>query len=232
MIINPCDNNDVLFSVTLTEDFNFCYEYPSWVVSPAALIGISVALILVYVIYRHMSRFSIMQVDLSLVGAGRVRLKVSKEDRQIAYNIWVELCTRKIGLEINYDDDVISEIYDSWYSFFTISRGLIGQIPVQKIHEKGTQFILEKSMEILNGDLRSHLTRWQARYRKWYALRITKDIREPQNIQRDYPQYDLLVADMKKVNLKLIEYRKAMYKLATGCEEPGIFSQGSNSSEQ
>lgn len=152
-----------------------------------------------------------------------MQISLTEEDKQIAYNIWVELCTRKIGLEIDFEDDVIVEIYNSWYSFFLTARNLIGSIPVEKIEREGTFFILENSLKILNKELRSHLTHWQARYRKWYAFKSKNDTQEPQVIQREYPKYDLLVSDMKRVNKNLIEYRKIMYKLATNKEEPDIF---------
>ena len=76
-----------------------------------------------------------MEIDEAEIGIGdqKIRLKPNEVDRQIAYQVWVELSTRKIGLEIDPDHDVISEIYDSWYSFFSVTRELIKDVPATKI---------------------------------------------------------------------------------------------------
>jgi hypothetical protein len=60
--------------------------------------------------------FEIDQAEIG-VGTSRFRFKPNITDRQVAYAIWVELSTRKIGLPIDLNHDVIVEIYDSWYNF-------------------------------------------------------------------------------------------------------------------
>ena len=52
------------------------------------------------------------------IGSSKVTIRPNHLDKQIAYNIWVELSTRKIGLEIDLENDVILEVYNSWYAFF------------------------------------------------------------------------------------------------------------------
>ncbi len=37
---------------------------------------------------------------------------------EIAHKVYVELITRKVGIEFEEDKDVIIEIYNSWYAFF------------------------------------------------------------------------------------------------------------------
>lgn len=46
------------------------------------------------------------------------------EDIQIAHQIWTELVTRKAAIPFNPDDDVIVEIYDSWYALFQRTQQL------------------------------------------------------------------------------------------------------------
>ena len=46
--------------------------------------------------------------ELSLgIGSNKVTLKLNRKDQEIAYKLWVELNTRKIGLEFDKDYDVI-----------------------------------------------------------------------------------------------------------------------------
>lgn len=56
--------------------------------------------------------FEIDQTEIG-VGQNKLRFKPNLTDRQVAYAIWVELSTRKIGLPIDFEHDVVSEIYNS-----------------------------------------------------------------------------------------------------------------------
>ncbi len=154
------------------------------------------------------------------VGGGKLRFKPNLTDRQVAYAIWVELSTRKIGLEIDFEHDVIAEIYDSWYHFFSVTRDLLKDVPVAQVNRESTQAIIRLSVEVLNQGLRPHLTRWQARFRRWYDREMKKyddaavmEVLDPQQIQRQFPQYDTLKADMERVNRGLMRYRAKMQEL-------------------
>ena len=51
----------------------------------------------------------------------------------VRIELWVELNTRKIGLEFDQENDVIVEVYDSWYEYFRVARELIKDLPIEKI---------------------------------------------------------------------------------------------------
>ena len=140
-------------------------------------------------------------------------------DSQIAYKIWVELSTRKIGIPVDIEKDVIVEVYNSWYQFFGITRELIKEIPASKLKRLETRNIVQLSIDILNLGVRPHLTTWQARFRHWYDVELTKTSTNeltPQEIQKEFPNYASLTDDLLAINNQLIEYRKAMYQLAIG----------------
>lgn len=162
----------------------------------------------------------VYEIDEATIGIGtqKVKIKPNYEDMQIAYKLWVELSTRKIGLEVDLDHDVINKIYDSWYEFFKLTRDLIKEIPVFKIRkDESTKELVRIAIEVLNEGLRPHLTKWQAKFRKWYDSEIQKDENKnlsPQDIQKKYPEYEDLTKEMIGVNRKLIEYRKILRQLA------------------
>ena len=165
---------------------------------------------------RKLSDFEIDSAELGL-GDHKVSFRPNDTDRQIAYSIWVELSTRKIGLPIDAEDDVIAEIYDSWYAFFAVTRELIKDIPVSKVRGNSTSKIIDLSVEVLNEGLRPHLTKWQARFRHWYERQMdSKADAEPQALQKQFPAYEELVEDMLTVNKRLISYRKKMNELVRG----------------
>ena len=176
---------------------------------------------------RGLWRGNDFELDESEFGIGnqKVRIKPNVADRQIAYKIWVELSTRKIGLPIDFDDDVIVEVYNSWYSFFAVTRELMKEIPVSKLRSKSTREIIRISVALLNAELRPHLTRWQARFRRWYDQESKKEENQgvsPQDIQKTFSGYRKLTEDMLRVNNALRTYRERMYQLATGTKEIDI----------
>ncbi|MFG5384153.1 hypothetical protein [Yoonia sp. R2-816] len=211
--------NEPLFSFSISEDFSMSVELGAWV-APAVLALAAGGLIWLW--FRGRIGLGSFELDSAGIGIGdtNVSFKPNRTDRQIAYAIWVELSTRKVGLAIDPEHDVISEVYDSWYSFFGVTRDLIKEVPAHKLKSKGTRAIVRASVQVLNEGLRPHLTQWQARYRRWYEATLKDDdIRDPQSVQQEFPKYDDLVKDLLEINAKLIEYRKAMYQLATGDPE-------------
>ena len=210
-----------LLSLEISNDLSFSFTLSLWIVF---LIPIAIGLLWL-VRYVWPFRHSIWsEIEFSVCGVSS-KFYPDYTEKQIAYEIWVELSTRKIGLPIDLENDIIIEIYDSWYSFFSISRELIRKIPVRKLNNKGTKFIVDVSLKILNQQLRMHLTKWQARYRKWHEAALLTDSRDPQVVQKGFPQYDQLSNNMLLVNRSLIECRREMYRLATGSSEPNFFKK-------
>ena len=203
---------DEAFRVTLTLD---------WIVAAVLiLIGVAVVALRLGFFRGLIGRAEQYEVDEAQFGIGdqRITLKPNDVDRQIAYQIWVELSTRKIGLPINLDDDVLVEIYDSWHTFFTVTRELIKDVPVSKFRRKDTEKIIRLSIEVLNQGLRPHLTKWQARFRRWYEKKLDIDDNvdlEPQVVQLKFPAIEELRAELMEVNERLIAYRDKMRAIVT-----------------
>ncbi|MBL4742390.1 MAG: hypothetical protein COB75_05675 [Idiomarina sp.] len=207
-----------LIKLILDGDLRLTFE-----VAPYVTILV-VVLILVLLIFKATSLFGsfrTFEIDEAEFGIGnqKVKLKPNRTDKQIAYQIWVELSTRKIGIEIDLEDDVIYEIYTSWYNFFSVTRDLIKDVPVSRFLRKDTEKIIRISIDVLNIGLRPHLTKWQARYRRWYEKELEKENNSdlsPQEIQKRYPNLKELEKELIDVNARLIEYRQKMYQLISG----------------
>lgn len=190
-----------------------------WLFIAALLIT---TLILAWRWYHGSFAFSTFEIDQAEVGIGngKIRFKPNQADKQIAYAIWVELSTRKIGLPIDLEHDVIADIYDSWYSFFSVTRELIKTVPVAKVRRDSTQKVIRLSISILNEGLRPHLTIWQARFRIWYERELKRsetDSHETaidlQELQKMFPKYGELTSDLQLVNQRLIHYRGKMREI-------------------
>jgi hypothetical protein len=201
------------FSMVLAHDGSLTVHVNPW---PLILLVVTICIIwfiVRWLLGKALPNFEIDSADFGF-GEQKVTLRPNTIDQQIAYSIWVELSTRKIGLQINVEDDVILEIYESWYAFFGVTRELIKDIPVKKVRGDSTGKIVALSIEVLNEGLRPHLTKWQARFRRWYEKKLSKqEDGNPQDLQKEFPEYGALVKDLMEVNCRLMAYRKRMYEL-------------------
>ena len=205
-----------LFRVSLSPDWGIVVEISWWVAALAAALLALALFSMRWVRSLGRRNFEINEAEIG-IGNQKVTIRPNHEDLQIAYRLWTELATRKIGLLIDDKNDVIAEIYDSWYAFFGIARNLIKEIPVFKLkNNKSTHEIVRISVDVLNIGLRPHLTRWQAKYRRWWEYASSLDENSsctPQELQQRYPDYKELMKDMKEVNKKLVAYAGTLQKM-------------------
>lgn len=151
-------------------------------------------------------------------GGGSMKYQIIRNysNLVIANKIYIELITRKAAIKIDENHDVISEIYDSWYSLFQITRLELKNIPGELlIKNSSSNQLIKLVTDILNEGLRPHLTKYQARYRKWYHHEIEMEENKefsPQEIQKKYPDYTELIQSMKEVNSLLIDYSSQLKK--------------------
>ena len=181
------------------------------------LVALIAAIYLLVLLWRKLKGFlgkKSIQVDEMTLGIGSttITLKYNKKCKEIAYKIWVELSTRKIGLRFDPEYDVISEVYDSWYQFFGVVRNLLKEIPPEQTNE--SRQLIELTNKVLNLGLRPHLTKWQAKFRTWLKENDIENMYPPQEHQREFPNYKELENDLIETNNQLIEYMGYMESMA------------------
>ena len=202
--------------------FNISFDGGTKIIVSVNWIAIVILIVLVIVAAHVLKKVGLLigrrsiSVDQANIGIGNssVTLKFNKKDQEIAYKLWVELSTRKIGLPFDQENDVISEVYNSWYDFFKIARELLKEIPVSRLPYSND--LIKLTEKVLNTGLRPHLTMWQAKFRKWYGDNINDNNKEktPQQIQMMYPDYEELKKDLIETNTRMIEYKKLMERIA------------------
>lgn len=200
--------------------FNISFDGCTKIIVSVNWIAIVILIILVIVAAHILKKVGLLigrrsiSVDQANIGIGNssITLKFNKKDQEIAYKLWVELSTRKIGLPFD-ENDVISEVYDSWYAFFGIARDLLKDLPAERLAYSGE--LVDLTQKVLNNGLRPHLTKWQAKYRKWYFENSNKE-GSPQDIQKAFPEYEELLSDLKATNQTMINYKTLMHRIAFG----------------
>lgn len=180
------------------------------------IISIFVAFIFYFKKSKWVKDWNVEKVEINIpFGSGKVEIKADQDTKRIAHQAWAEIITRKAGMKFDVEDDVIIEIYNSWYELFKEIRSLIKTIPARKIKKsEDVQKLVEVLTQVLNNGLRPHLTKWQARFRRWYEseLEKRKDI-SIQDVQKNYPKYNDLVKDLEKVNEKMVEFASELRKI-------------------
>ena len=201
---------DILRIYFDSQKYTLSIDFSSWLLALIVLIPV----ILCFIRFTF-KRYRVVKLDISLGKIGKAELRPNNEDLQIAHCIWTELVTRKAAIPVNPNDDVIIEVYDSWYALFTKVRELISNLPAELIkREKSTQELVRISTATLNDGLRPHLTRWQARFRNWYEANDDKLKQlSPQELQKQFPEFNELISDMLQINSQLIDYANELKKL-------------------
>lgn len=160
-------------------------------------------------------KFEIVNMNINIANIGSINIEKNKNISQIAHKAWVEIMTRKVGLLFEEDNDVIVEVYNSWYTMFSIIRDLLKEIEPKK-RDKDFEKIEKILIQVLNYGLRPHLTKWQAQFRRWYNKEIEKPENEnltPQLIQKKYEKYNELILDLKETNKQMIQFANELKKL-------------------
>ena len=157
-----------------------------------------------------------IELNVPLGGLGSISIKTDYAVAQIAYTAWAELITRKAGLPLDTNNDVIGEVYASWYELFGKIRELIKTVPAKELKKENTKKLVVLLVDTLNKGLRPHLTLWQAKFNKWYKSELEKEENKavaPQVIQRNFPEYNVLMSDLLLINGQLVEYTNELKKI-------------------
>ena len=169
------------------------------------LVFIGLAVYLLFIFFRLGKKYFAKRFCISVyqINVFNANIKIDRSNIDIAYRIYTQLGTRKIGIAFD-DNDVLIEVYDSWYSAFVKIRELLLELkPIPKNKD-----IIDIGNKILNKGMRPHLTRWQTKFRKWYLIElqnVENNKLTPQDIQRKYPLYNELVDDLKQSQREILE---------------------------
>ncbi|MET0106056.1 MAG: hypothetical protein ABW072_13080 [Sedimenticola sp.] len=190
-----------------------------------AAIAIAAALVLaVYFIAkaRQKGETQITAKKITLnIGGHQVEYEIERNfsNLEIAHRIYIELITRKAAIPIDENNDILTEVYDSWYSLFTTTRDEIKNIKGELLSNTKSNKLIELTTGVLNDALRPHLTEHQGRFRSWYARQASSEEntdKSPQELQALYPEYGALIVSMKSVNDVLRSYADQLREFIYG----------------
>lgn len=215
------DINIIDFKFNL-EEWTFSLIVNLWLL----LLGIAFYLLIRYIVRHFRNNGKVHQEIIPIklkykMGGSEIEYSINRnfQNIEIAHRIYIELITRKAAIPID-ENDVIVEVYNSWYTLFQTTRDELKKLSGEMLLDNQVSKDLIKLLsDILNIGLRPHLTKHQAKFRKWYNKAITleenKD-KTPQQIQAEYGDYSNLFESMKAVNQLLIEHSKKLDEIING----------------
>jgi len=187
------------------------------------LITASFLVIMIFIKRKRLSKnWTPIEIEVPF-GLGKVKIVPKNDIVRIAHQAWTEIVTRKVGIAFDEKNDVIEEVYNSWYEVFKEIRKLIKTIPAEELKNNNSDAhqLVNILLTVLNEGLRVHLTQWQARFRRWYKAEINLESKKsPQEIQQEFPEYQLLISDLKNVNSKMVLFAEQLHKI-TQSEKKG-----------
>ncbi len=180
-------------------------------------IGVSLGVLLVVLaLIIRQRRYGFVSANLNLPwNLGNITFEASNQDRRVAWQLYIQLKTRKAALPFDEEFDVIAEVYDSLRELFPIIRELLSNLPLHEIiRQRGIAGLV---LRVQNDGLRPHLTRWQADFRRWWEQACNDPANRgsrPQDIQRTFANYNELVNDLRQMNVELNKYAEDLLKIA------------------
>ncbi|MFG3602531.1 hypothetical protein [Micromonospora chersina] len=183
-----------------------------------AVIGVALIVIGLLALAKRGARWRLTKVNFRFAGLGQVEICPNNDVAQIAHTAWVELRSRKAAIPFDPDHDVIVEMYNSWYDLFRALRELAKTVPPDAMRAgESAPLLAEILLKALNDGLRPHLTCWQAKFRRWYDAKLADPAMasmSPQEIQRLFPEYEALVADLVVVSMGMSQFTEELRKIA------------------
>jgi hypothetical protein len=168
--------------------------------------GVLIPTVVFIVVLRRLSYTDSVNINIPF-GLGSANFNTAPTGRIVAWKLYVQLVTRKAALPFDEQFDLISDVYDSLFELFKITRDLLLELPPHEFSRQ--EGIATLILRILNSGVRPHLTKWQAEYRDW--LEKSRNLDEfkslsPQEIQCKYPKYNELITDLKHTNTELSKF--------------------------
>jgi len=146
-------------------------------------------------------------------GAASVTIEPNDAVARAAHQAWIEISTRA-GAAGFSENDLIVEVYDSWYELFRLLRRIATELPTHKgLQSSEAQLLLDALVSALNEGLRPHLTLRQAAFREWWGHEQPVRGETPQARQQRYPEYGAVMSEIELAAKNLRQSADALWSL-------------------
>jgi hypothetical protein len=141
------------------------------------------------------------------LGVFQVQAEISEDDRQCAWDLYTEICTRRslTGRAgdpdcTDFSGEVLVESLDSVHVFFRETRGIMRRFPVGRLSPDNSKHLGVLINSLLVNVLRPFLEKWQSDFRHWWETQAESGL-PPFERQLKYPKYTEFAGDWRNVRL-------------------------------
>lgn len=154
------------------------------------------------------------------LGFLQVQAEVSEEDRQCAWELYTEICTRLslIGKRNDpkckdFSGELLIESLNSVYDFFKEARGIMRKFPVGQLKRSKTKHLGVLINDLMIHVLRPFLEKWQADFRYCYTQYTNKNKGlSPFGRQKKNPKYKEFLEDWRNIRLLMCDLQLELVK--------------------
>jgi len=144
--------------------------------------------------------------------------ELGEDDRQCAWELYTELCTRvavtgkRNDPECkNFDGELYIESVSSLYKFFQEARLIMKKFPVGRISRDNKSHLGIVINRILEDVLRPFLEKWKVKYRQWWDNESDKSL-HPFERQKQFPELSKFLEDWSSVRWLMKEVQNELVK--------------------
>jgi hypothetical protein len=146
------------------------------------------------------------EVTISVPQFSELRFAVTKDNKQVAWRLFVESITRVSGQSLTPDGGLVREALSSLYSLFATARDVLSQTTPSR-HTGDSPTVEHLAIAMLNNELRPLLSTWHPLLRSW----------EQENTGRpesEWPDNAACRADIEAMRQRLMRYVAGFGELA------------------
>jgi hypothetical protein len=165
------------------------------------LIGFVVAA--AYVIAR--GRVQVTEFTVSFPQLGSVKFSVDAEDRQVAWQLFIETATRIATQPLRAEEGFLREALNSLYSLFATTRELLRGMRPSNVTEGET--VETAAVAMLNKDLRPFLSKWHPALTAFESL-------EPKKAEHEWERNEEFRRELEQLRQRLLSYAQGFGELA------------------
>jgi hypothetical protein len=94
-----------LIELTINQSGALQLTVSNWLIAGLAGIVLIVCIVRWLFVCKLRTAYEINEAEIG-IGSSKIKIRPNKEDLQIAYQLWVELKTRKLGITVDEENDV------------------------------------------------------------------------------------------------------------------------------
>lgn len=173
------------------------------------IVGAIAGLALAGLIQLYVRTVSLTEITVSVPQLSQLTFVVNKDDKQTAWELFIEVATRVSTQPLGPDDGFLREALNSLYQLFGQTRDILKRAQPTKIKRAKTVEYLALAM--LNQELRPFLSKWHLRLSRFEASGGADETTWPENAQ--------FRAELEMMRERLLEFALAFARLA-GVPDP------------